>query len=133
MCKSAWFPLLLIVFACVDRFPRVASHDSARVVTPPFAKTSEAPAAQSASQRLSAADSTVTWELQSVLVGDVDCDGVPDSAFVGRSPSRVDVGLVRANTRTPEVISFGVHGTVVQNEVGSNKAHLGFESLPLPA
>ena len=102
------------------------SHASARVTAPTVAK----PAAnvQSAIQRLTAADSFVAWERQSILVGDVDCDGVPDSVFVGRSTVRVDVGLVRVNMLIPEVISFGVHAAV-QNELGSNDAILKLESL----
>ena len=127
--KPAWFLLLLFVFACVDRTRSEASHDSAGIDTPPVARVPEAPPALTAIQRLRAADSSVTWEVQSVLIGDVDCDGVPDSAFVGRSPSRVDVGVVRARVPTPDILSFGVHGAGVQNAVGSNKAQLAFESL----
>lgn len=87
------------------------------------------PPALSVMQRLVALDSSVRWELQSVLVADVDCDGRLDSAFVGRSPARVAVGLIRAGGLAPDVISFGTHGAAVEDEVGSSDARLTLESL----
>lgn len=80
-------------------------------------------------QRLVALDSSVTWEPQSVLVADIDCDGKADSAFVGRSPGRVAVALIRAGSAAPDVISFGTHGAAVEDEVGSSDAKLTLESL----
>lgn len=80
-------------------------------------------------QRLVGLDASVTWEPRSVLVADVDCDGKPDSAFVGRSAVRVAVGLIRGGGLAPDVISFGVHGAAREDEVGSSDAKLILESL----
>jgi hypothetical protein len=116
-------------FGCADRSQRVASRDTVHGVKPPIVNTTEAPGTLSAMQRLVASDSSVQWEPQTVLVGDVDCDGVPDSAFVGRSPSSVHVGLIRTNAPTAALLAFGTHGSAVQDEVGSAKARLTLESL----
>ena len=132
MSKSVCLPLLVAVafiFGCADRSQRVASRDTVHSAKPPIVNTTETPGTLSAVQRLVASDSSVQWEPQSVLVGDVDCDGVPDSAFVGRSPSSVHVGLIRTNTPTAALLAFGTHGSAVQDEVGSAKARLTLESL----
>jgi hypothetical protein len=130
MSRPLCVPLLLIVaFACTGRSHPVDSRDAVHGTRPSIAKAADTRDTPSALQRLAAADSSVVWEPQSVLVGDVDCDGVPDSVFVGRSPSRVAVGVIRANSLVPDILSFGVHGGVVQDEVGSSNAQLTFESL----
>lgn len=116
-------------FGCADRSQRVASGDTVHGAKPPVVNSTDAPGPLSAIQRLAASDSSVEWEPQTVLAGDFDCDGVPDSAFVGRSPSSVHVGLIRTNTPTPALLAFGTHGSVVQDEVGSAKARLTLESL----
>jgi hypothetical protein len=68
------------------------------------------------------------WEISSKLVGDVDCDGVADSAFIGRSKSAVRVGLIRANATSPDILSFAI-GSGIQDAVCTDKAALVFESL----
>ena len=83
---------------------------------------------QGALLRLAALDTAVAWDAATRLVGDVDCDGVTDSAFVGHSTSGVFVGLVRAASASPEVLSFAV-GSGIQEAVCSDKAVLTFESL----
>jgi len=79
-------------------------------------------------QRLAAADTTVTWDASSRLVGDVDCDGVADSAFIGRTRSAVHVGLILGNAASPEILSFAI-GSGIQKAVCSDNAALVFESL----
>lgn len=118
--------LLVAALACTDRThpALVRAHGN-----PSASETSAAREMPRALERLAAADSSVVWERQSLLVGDVDCDGVPDSVFVGRSASRVAVGVIRAAVRAPEIVSFGVNGGAVQDDVGSNQAQLAFESL----
>lgn len=80
---------------------------------------------QGALLRLAALDTAVAWDAATRLVGDVDCDGVADSAFVGHSTSGVFVGLVRAASASPEVLSFAV-GSGIQEAVCSDKAVLTF-------
>lgn len=57
---------------------------------------------------LAAADTAVTWDDASPIIGDVDGDGVADSAFVGRSSSAVHVGLIRAHQDRVETLPFRV-------------------------
>lgn len=123
-------PLMLVVaVACAGQPHHPAARPSAHAVNPLVTDGLSAHAALSVMQRLVALDSSVVWEPQSVLVADVDCDGRPDSAFVGRSSVRVAVGLIRAGGLAPDVISFGTHGAAVEDEVGSSAAELALESL----
>jgi hypothetical protein len=78
--------------------------------------------------RLAAVDSLVQWDAASALEGDVDCDGIADSAFVGRSKTQVHVGLVRAGAPRPEIVEFGVSNRD-QASVCDVNAQLAFESL----
>ena len=84
--------------------------------------------ARAAIARLAAADTTVKWDSSSRVIGDVDCDGVADSAFIGRASTVVHVGLIRATAASPEILSFGVGGAA-QDAVCSDKAALVVESL----
>ena len=79
--------------------------------------------------RLASADSTVRWVLDSAVVADFDCDGRVDSAFVGRAVNRISVGIVRGSTDSPTVAGFGVHGSAVQEDVGSASASLTLETI----
>lgn len=120
--------ILVAASACVDRSQHTASHPPTEAFRPLVVKRSRGPSTLSAIQRLVAADSSVTWEPRSVLVADIDCDGKPDSAFVGRSSERIAVGLVRAAASAPEVLPFGTHGGA-QDALSSNAARLTLESL----
>lgn len=84
--------------------------------------------AQAAVQRLAAADTTIAWDASSQLVGDVDCDGVADSAFIGRTTSAAHVGLIRGNGASPAMLSFAIDPGM-QKAVCSDNAALAFESL----
>lgn len=79
--------------------------------------------------RLARADSTVRWVVDSAVVGDFDCDGLMDSAFVGRAANRISVGIVRGSTPTPTLASFGVRGSAIQEDASSSKAVLKLESI----
>ena len=81
------------------------------------------------SVRLASADTLVRWVVDSALVADFDCDGLADSAFVGRAPERISVGIVRGSAPTPTIISFGVHGSRIQEHAGSADAILTLESI----
>lgn len=83
---------------------------------------------RTAVQRLAVADTTVTWDASSRLVGDVDCDGVADSAFIGRTTSAVHVGLILGKVASPEILTFAI-GSGIQKAVCSHTAALVFESL----
>ena len=125
-------------FACVlacTGDPQAAHRDRPGDAPPPGALAAKAKdsavrtiSAQGALLRLAALDTAVAWDAATRLVGDVDCDGVADSAFVGHSNSGVFVGLVRAVSASPEVLSFAV-GSGIQQAVCSGNAVLTFESL----
>ncbi len=121
--------VLIVAPACSRQPRRPVSRMTAHATMAPVADRAHADAQRSVRQRLASLDSSVTWEPASLLIADIDCDGKPDSIFVGRSPVRVAVGLIRAADLAPDVISFGVHGGIHEDEVGSNDAQLALESL----
>ena len=126
--------LIFLGFVCLlacTGDPRAGSKDrpaSAPAAGAVVGTSSRTGAARTAVLRLAAADTTVSWDGSSRLVGDVDCDGVADSAFIGRAKSAVHVGLIRANVASPEILSFAI-GSGTQKAVCSDKVVLVFESL----
>lgn len=104
------FLSLMAILACASD-PRAASTSPA----------------QSGVARLAAADPTVTWDLATRLVGDVDGDGIADSAFVGRAAAAVHIGLLRATGDSAEVLAFPVANA--QQAVCARTAVLTFESM----
>ena len=82
----------------------------------------------SALAALSAADRTVRWVADSTLIGDFDCDGTADSAFVGRGPTEIHVGVVGGARGAPTVLRFAI-GADQQAGVCTAAAVLAFESL----
>ena len=132
MSKRAGLPFVGVVclVACTGD-PRAGSNDrpaSAPVASAVIGTSSRAGSARAAVLRLAAVDTTVTWDIESRLIGDVDCDGVADSAFIGRAKAAVHVGLIRAKVASPEILSFAI-GSGIQEAVCSDKAALAFESL----
>ena len=128
------FLAVLCMLACTSD-PQAAHKDHPRDAPRPGALAAKAKdsavrttSAQGALLRLAALDTAVAWDAATRLVGDVDCDGIADTAFVGRTKSRVFVGLVRAASASPEVLSFAIDSGI-QQAVCSDKAVLIFESL----
>lgn len=79
-------------------------------------------------ERLSESRPNVRWETKSGLRADVDCDGRPDQAFLGRSGGRVYVGVVRAAAQKPEILDFAVDAGI-QKAICAEPAKLVVESL----
>jgi hypothetical protein len=92
-------------------------------------QTVSAPASsRTALERLSEAQPDVHWETKSGLRADVDCDGGPDQAFLGRSGNRVYVGVIRATVRKAEIADFAVDAAI-QRAICAEPAKLVVESL----
>jgi hypothetical protein len=123
--------LIVLLAACGRDTPPGGAAKATDAVGPPPPGVVVASAAPSrvagALQRLAAADSLVQWDAASAQAGDVDCDGVPDSAFVGRSKTQIHVGLVRAAAPRPEIVEFGVSSRE-QASVCDVNAKLALES-----
>ena len=124
------FLAVLCMLVCTSD-PQAAHRDHPRDAPRPGALAAKAKdsavrttSAQGALLRLAALDTAVAWDAATRLVGDVDCDGIADSAFVGHTKARVLVGLVRAASASPEVLSFAI-----EQAVCSDKAVLTFESM----
>ena len=87
-----------------------------------------ATSSRTALERLSEAAPDVRWEAKSGLRADLDCDGRPDQAFLGRDAGRVYVGLVRAAAQKPEILDFAVDPGA-QKAICEEPANLVVESL----
>ena len=121
---------IVLLAACRrDAPPAEAAKAVDSIIPPPRAAADSAVPTRStgALQRLAAADSRVQWDAASAQEGDVDCDGVPDSAFVGRTKTQIHVGLVRAFAPRPEIVEFGVSSRE-QASVCDANATLALES-----
>jgi hypothetical protein len=70
----------------------------------------------------------INWDAKSALTADFDCDGSPDEAFLGRSAGRIYVGVIRAATKQPEILEFGVDASA-QDAICQEPAKLEIESL----
>jgi hypothetical protein len=57
---------------------------------------------------LTRADSTVVWTVGFAVVGDIDCDGRPDTAVVGRAGDNVQVGIVFGALKSPHIATIPV-------------------------
>jgi len=71
----------------------------------------------------------VQWEAASELTGDIDCDGRPDQALLGRRDGRVWVGVVVSSKSRPEILTFAVGGAGIQDMICAEPAVLRIESL----
>jgi hypothetical protein len=139
MTEPVWQKPRLLAFllagtaACVERSSppsRVIETPSAAQLTVPITTTAAAASSsKGAIKRLMLADAKATWDPQSVIREDIDCDGRVDSAFVGHSDSAMYVGVVPGGGTPAEVLQFGLHGNAVQDAVCSDKAKLKVESL----
>lgn len=119
---------LVAAATCTDHARQTAPRATAPAAKSSATKHTNAPVAPDATPRLAALDSSVTWEPQSVLVADIDCDGKPDSAFVGRGTDRIAVGVIRATAATPEILLFGTKDGPA-DALSANTARLTLESL----
>ncbi len=79
-------------------------------------------------QALAAYEPEVRWEEASELTGDINCDGRPDQALLGRREGKVYVGLVVSGRARPEILGFGIGGGV-QDTICAEPAILRIESL----
>ena len=70
----------------------------------------------------------VQWEAESEVTADVDCDGRPDQALLGRRDGKVFVGLVVSSKVRPEILAFSVGGGI-QDAICAEPAALKVESL----
>jgi hypothetical protein len=83
---------------------------------------------EAALRALSKTAPRVQWDKASMIVGDITCDGRPDTVFFGHSEGRISVGLFRASTGKAQVLQFRV-GAAFQDAICREPAHLGLESL----
>lgn len=90
--------------------------------------TQTGPATAASLQVLKVAAPGVEWVEKSVVVGDIDCDGHPDAAFLGRKPGHAFLGLVRAGQTKPEILSFPID-PAKQAATCGEPARLQVESL----
>ena len=88
----------------------------------------QSPARAGAIALLAATDTSVAWMADSAFVGDVDCDGHADSAFVGRSTREIHVGLVATASDSPSIVPFRIGGGS-QDAVCEASAALSTETL----
>ncbi len=70
----------------------------------------------------------VKWQAISELAADLDCDGRPDHALLGRHSGNVYVGVVLSSERKPQVLGFAVDPGI-QNAICAEPAVLSVESL----
>jgi hypothetical protein len=77
---------------------------------------------------LSVSKPDVKWDAKTALRADFDCDGSLDQAFLGRLAGKVYVGLVRAATKQPDILEFGVDPSA-QAAICQEPAKLKIESL----
>jgi hypothetical protein len=92
---------------------------------PPVAATE--PPQELALRSLSAAAPDIRWDVDSALRADFDFDHVVDEAFLGHSPGKVFVGVVRAASNDPQILEFGVGNA--QDAICNEPAKLALESL----
>ena len=62
------------------------------------------------------------------LSGDIDCDGRPDQAVLGRRDGKVFVGVVVSSKSRPEILGFAV-GASIHDAICAEPAALQVESL----
>jgi hypothetical protein len=79
-------------------------------------------------QALAAYEPEVRWDASSELSADINCDGRPDQALLGRREGKVYVGLVVSGRARPEILGFGIGGAV-QDTICAEPAVLRVESL----
>lgn len=70
----------------------------------------------------------ILWQPDSELIGDIDCDGRPDQALLGRRDDRVFVGVIVSSKPRPEILGFTVGGAV-HDAICPGPAMLTIESL----
>ena len=81
---------------------------------------------------LAAYQPAVRWDAASEVTADIDCDGRPDQALLGRSDGRVYVGLVASGQPRPEILGFSIGGGI-QDAICAEPAVLRVESLDYDA
>lgn len=59
---------------------------------------------------LSTAAPSVRWDSQSLVSGDIACDGLVDQVYIGHTADRIYIGFFRAATNKPEVLEFRLGG-----------------------
>ena len=89
------FSAVLIAVAVVA--PSTATAQRSKPTTSP----------DTALRALAAARSDVRWSTDNVQMADLDCDGRPDAAALGRSDHNVFVGVVRSGAK-PEILQFAI-------------------------
>jgi hypothetical protein len=77
---------------------------------------------------LTSAAPEVKWDPNTRLRADLDCDGAPDQAFLGRAGGRVYIGVLRAGDPRPAILDFGI-STGMQNAICAEPAVLALERL----
>ena len=70
----------------------------------------------------------VKWESISELAADLDCDGRPDRALLGRHSGTIYVGVLLSSKREPQLFGFAVDPGI-QNAICAEPAVLTIESL----
>ncbi len=68
--------------------------------------------ARAAVSLLEAADSAVAWSADSAIIGDIDCDGLPDTALLGHGRADVRVGIVFGMTKPPSITTIEIAPSV---------------------
>lgn len=88
----------------------------------------DAPATVSALALLQSADSAAVWSPDSTVIGDIDCDGLADTAILGRARDEVRVGIVFGSGKAPSITALSV-APAVQTAVPSVNVRLAREGL----
>jgi len=93
-----WLAAMVIMAACwvPQEPPKANGSDGITVAT--------ALDSRAALRHLLSASSQTTWDVQSVVHGDLDCDGFADAAAFGRERWAVVVGVVRASGGAPGLL-----------------------------
>jgi hypothetical protein len=103
--------------ACIALVALLASACSSNVRQP-----------QNARSQLAAADSAANWPTDSTVVGDIDCDGLQDTAMVGHRDKDIRVGIVFGATRPPDITTIPV-APAAQDALPTTKVSLRVESI----
>jgi len=70
----------------------------------------------------------VRWDINSLVVGDIACDGRSDQVYFGHAGDKIYVGLFRSRDKKPQVLEFRV-GSGYQDAICKEPAELAIESL----